>query len=227
MPLSPGKGNFADCFRTGVPGGVYFPAGFSFHAYSCYCRSCCYYRYIFLFAVFGFTINLLTLFALVLAIGIVVDDAIVVVEAVHTKMERTNLPARKATIESMNEISGAIISITLVMAAVFIPVGFMQGPAGVFYKQFAFTLAIAIFISAVNALTLSPALCALFLKNPHSEEENGHIPKKDLRAVSLHGLMQDLNAMTNRYIQSLDFLSVTNGLLYRDWYLLLLLAFGW
>ena len=82
---------------------------------------------------FGFTINLLTLFALVLAIGIVVDDAIVVVEAVHAKMERTKMPAKKATIESMNEISGAIISITLVMAAVFIPVGFMQGPAGVFY----------------------------------------------------------------------------------------------
>ena len=126
---------------------------------------------------FGFTLNLLTLFALVLAIGIVVDDAIVVVEAVHTKMERTKLPARAATIQSMNEISGAIISITLVMAAVFVPVGFMQGPAGVFYRQFAFTLAIAILISAVNALTLSPALCALFLKNPHSEEE-GHGHKK-------------------------------------------------
>lgn len=116
---------------------------------------------------FGFTINLLTLFALVLAIGIVVDDAIVVVEAVHSKMERTGLPAREATISSMNEISGVIISITLVMAAVFVPVGFMQGPAGVFYRQFAFTLATAILISALNALTLSPALCALFLKNDH------------------------------------------------------------
>ena len=99
-----------------------------------------------------------------------VDDAIVVVEAVHTKMERTSSSAREATIQSMNEISGAIISITLVMAAVFVPVGFMQGPAGVFYKQFAFTLATAILISAVNALTLSPALCALFLKNPHHDE---------------------------------------------------------
>ena len=116
---------------------------------------------------FGFTINLLTLFALVLAIGIVVDDAIVVVEAVHAKMERTGLGAREATISSMNEISGVIISITLVMAAVFVPVGFMQGPAGVFYRQFAFTLATAILISALNALTLSPALCALFLKNNH------------------------------------------------------------
>ena len=114
---------------------------------------------------------LLTLFALVLAIGIVVDDAIVVVEAVHSKMERTKLSARAATIQSMNEISGAIVSITLVMAAVFIPVGFMEGPAGVFYRQFAFTLAIAILISAINALTLSPALCALFLTNPHSEED--------------------------------------------------------
>ena len=124
----------------------------------------------FFMQVFGFTINLLTLFALVLAIGIVVDDAIVVVEAAHTKMERTGLNAREATISSMSEISGVIISITLVMAAVFVPVGFMQGPAGVFYRQFAFTLAIAILISALNALTLSPALCALFLKNVHHEE---------------------------------------------------------
>jgi HAE1 family hydrophobic/amphiphilic exporter-1 len=127
----------------------------------------------FFMQVFGFTINLLTLFALVLAIGIVVDDAIVVVEAAHSKMERTGLNAREATISSMNEISGVIISITLVMAAVFVPVGFMQGPAGVFYRQFAFTLAIAILISALNALTLSPALCALFLKNVHHGEGGG------------------------------------------------------
>jgi len=86
-----------------------------------------------------------------LTIGIVVDDAIVVVEAVHTKMERTGLPARKATIQTMSEISGVIVSITLVMAAVFIPVSFMQGPAGVFYRQFAITLATAIGISAINA----------------------------------------------------------------------------
>ena len=124
----------------------------------------------FFMQLFGFTINLLTLFALVLAIGIVVDDAIVVVEAVHSKMERTGMEAKEATISSMNEISGVIISITLIMAAVFIPVGFMQGPAGVFYRQFAFTLATAILISALNALTLSPALCALFLKNiQHTE----------------------------------------------------------
>lgn len=119
--------------------------------------------------VFGFTINLLTLFALVLAIGIVVDDAIVVVEAVHSKMEREKLEPAAATLSAMHEISGAIVSITLVMAAVFLPVGLIKGSTGLFYRQFAFTLAIAIVISAVNALTLSPALCALILKNPHTE----------------------------------------------------------
>jgi hydrophobic/amphiphilic exporter-1 (mainly G- bacteria), HAE1 family len=159
----------------------------------------------FFLQLFGFTLNLLTLFALVLAIGIVVDDAIVVVEAVHSKMERTKLPARAATIQSMNEISGAIISITLVMAAVFIPVGFMQGPAGVFYRQFAFTLAIAILISAVNALTLSPALCALFLKNPHNEEEGNH-KKKGFGARFFKGFNAGFKSLTNRYIQSLRFL---------------------
>jgi hydrophobe/amphiphile efflux-1 (HAE1) family protein len=161
----------------------------------------------FFLQLFGFTLNLLTLFALVLAIGIVVDDAIVVVEAVHTKMERTGLPAKPATIQAMSEISGAIVSITLVMAAVFIPVGFMQGPAGVFYRQFAFTLAIAILISAVNALTLSPALCALFLKNPHSEEEgNGHKSKKGFGARFFHAFNTGFKSMTNKYIQSLKFL---------------------
>jgi len=151
----------------------------------------------------GFTINLLTLFALVLAIGIVVDDAIVVVEAVHSKMERTGLPAKDATIQSMNEISGAIISITLVMAAVFVPVGFMQGPAGVFYRQFAFTLAIAILISAMNALTLSPALCALLLKNEHHEEggKKAGIGKRFAR-----GFNAGFKATTERYINSVNFL---------------------
>jgi hydrophobic/amphiphilic exporter-1 (mainly G- bacteria), HAE1 family len=160
----------------------------------------------FFLQLFGFTLNLLTLFALVLAIGIVVDDAIVVVEAVHSKMERTKMPARAATIQSMNEISGAIISITLVMAAVFIPVGFMKGPAGVFYKQFAFTLAIAIMISAINALTLSPALCALFLKNPHNEEENGHKTKRGFGNRFFGGFNAGFKALTGRYIQSLRFL---------------------
>ena len=114
---------------------------------------------------FGFSVNLLTLFALVLAIGIVVDDAIVVVEAVHAKMEEDpTLTPKAATTQAMNEITGAIISITLVMAAVFLPVGFMTGSTGIFYKQFALTMAIAIIISAVNALTLSPALGCLVFK---------------------------------------------------------------
>jgi HAE1 family hydrophobic/amphiphilic exporter-1 len=118
---------------------------------------------------FGFTINLLTLFAMVLAIGIVVDDAIVVVEAVHAKLDKGYKSARKASVDAMKEISGAIISITLVMSAVFLPVTFITGSTGVFYKQFGITLAVAILLSAVNALTLSPALCAIFLK-PHNEE---------------------------------------------------------
>lgn len=155
----------------------------------------------FFMQLFGFTINLLTLFALVLAIGVVVDDAIVVVEAVHTKMERTGLPARQATVQAMSEITSAIISITLVMAAVFVPVGFMQGPAGVFYKQFAFTLATAILISAVNALTLSPALCALFLKNPHNGEK-----KKGFTQRFFSGFNAGFNSLTNRYGQSIRFL---------------------
>ena len=120
--------------------------------------------------ILGYSINMLTLFALVLAIGIVVDDAIVVVEAVHAKMEQTHEKAKPATISAMNEITGAIISITLVMAAVFVPVTFIEGTTGVFYKQFGVTLIIAIFISAVNALTLSPVLCSLFLK-PHGDKE--------------------------------------------------------
>ncbi len=113
---------------------------------------------------FGYSLNLLTLFALVLAIGIVVDDAIVVVEAVHAKMEHGITDAKKATVSAMDEITGAIISITLVMSAVFIPVTFITGPTGVFYQQFGVTLIVAILISAVNALTLSPVLCSIFLK---------------------------------------------------------------
>ncbi|PWT72703.1 MAG: hydrophobe/amphiphile efflux-1 family RND transporter [Bacteroidetes bacterium] len=160
----------------------------------------------FFMQLFGFTINLLTLFALVLAIGIVVDDAIVVVEAVHTKMERTHLNAKAATIQSMNEISGVIISITLVMAAVFVPVGFMQGPAGVFYKQFAFTLGIAILISALNALTLSPALCALFLKNPHNGEQEGNTSKKGFAGRFFSGFNAGFKATTNKYKNAVAFL---------------------
>lgn len=114
----------------------------------------------------GFSINLLTLFALVLAIGIVVDNAIVVVEAVHAKMAEKHLDAMEATVESMKEIGGAIVAITLVMSAVFLPVSFLSGPVGVFYRQFSLTLAVAIVISGINALTLTPALCAILLKHP-------------------------------------------------------------
>ncbi len=117
----------------------------------------------------GFSINLITLSALVLAIAIVVDDAIVVVEAVHAKLDQGYKSARQASIDAMNEIAGALVSITLVMMLVFIPVSFMPGTAGVFYQQFGITMAIAIGFSAVNALTLSPALCAVFLK-PHNSD---------------------------------------------------------
>lgn len=119
---------------------------------------------LFVMQLLGFSINLLTLFALVLAIGIVVDDAIVVVEAVHVKMDEEGLPPMEATIAAMKDIGGAIIAITLVMSAVFIPVSFLDGPVGIFYRQFSLTLAGAILISGINALTLTPALCAIILK---------------------------------------------------------------
>jgi hydrophobic/amphiphilic exporter-1 (mainly G- bacteria), HAE1 family len=117
----------------------------------------------------GFSLNLITLFALVLAIGIVVDNAIVVVEAVHAKMEHLRIGPRKATEQAMREISGAIVAITLVMSAVFVPVAFMSGPSGIFYKQFSLTMAISIVLSGVVALTLTPALCAIILKNTHGQ----------------------------------------------------------
>jgi HAE1 family hydrophobic/amphiphilic exporter-1 len=154
---------------------------------------------------FGFTINLLTLFALVLAIGIVVDDAIVVVEAVHAKMEHKHLAPKPATVEAMHEITGAIISITLVMAAVFLPVGFLTGSTGIFYRQFAFTMAIAIMISAVNALTLSPALAALFLKDTHAEKREGNV-KQGFKQRFFTGFNSSFNAITNRYVGGLKFL---------------------
>ncbi|MFG6381370.1 MAG: efflux RND transporter permease subunit, partial [Muribaculum sp.] len=125
----------------------------------------------FIMYLIGFSINLITLSALVLAIAIVVDDAIVVVEAVHAKLDVGYKNPRKASIDAMNEIGGAIISITLVMMLVFIPVSFMPGTSGVFYKQFGLTMAIAIGLSAINALTLSPALCAVFLK-AHDDESS-------------------------------------------------------
>jgi HAE1 family hydrophobic/amphiphilic exporter-1 len=152
---------------------------------------------------FGFTINLLTLFALVLAIGIVVDDAIVVVEAVHAKLDNGYKSARKATIDAMDEISGAIISITLVMAAVFIPVTFITGSTGVFYKQFGVTLAVAIILSAVNALTLSPALCALLLKPHQDDHQHQSFIQRFYTAFNVA-----FDNITNKYKRSVQFLSV-------------------
>ena len=150
---------------------------------------------------FGYSINMLTLFALVLAIGIVVDDAIVVVEAVHAKMEQTHEKAKPATISAMNEITGAIISITLVMAAVFVPVTFISGTTGVFYKQFGITLIVAIIISAINALTLSPVLCSLFLK-PHGDKE---YEKKSWIGKSFHKFNIAFNTATLKYGQTFTF----------------------
>jgi HAE1 family hydrophobic/amphiphilic exporter-1 len=161
---------------------------------------------------FGFSINLLTLFALVLAIGIVVDNAIVVVEAVHAKMAEKHLNAREATIESMKEMSGAIIAITLVMSAVFIPVAFMTGPVGIFYRQFSITLAISIFISGINALTLTPALCALMLKNTH-----GQPSKNNLLDRFFKGFNKGYDGISNKYRNLLSLIinrrMITIGLL--------------
>ena len=151
--------------------------------------------------IFGYSINMLTLFALVLAIGIVVDDAIVVVEAVHAKMEHTGEKAKPATISAMNEITGAIISITLVMAAVFVPVTFIEGTTGVFYKQFGVTLIVAIFISAINALTLSPVLCSLFLK-PHGDKE---YQNKSWMGKFFHKFNIAFDAATLKYGQTFTF----------------------
>lgn len=160
----------------------------------------------FFMQLFGFSINLLTLFALVLAIGIVVDDAIVVVEAVHAKMEHHHLPPKSATISAMHEITGAIISITLVMSAVFLPIGFMEGSTGVFYRQFAFTLAIAIVISAVNALTLSPALCALFLRETPSLHK-GSKESPNFKERFFIAFNTSFNRLTGRYVKNLQFLA--------------------
>ncbi len=143
----------------------------------------------------GFSINMLTLFALVLAIGIVVDNAIVVVEAVHVKMHNEKLPPAKATEAAIREIGGAIIAITLVMSAVFVPVGFMSGTVGIFYRQFSLTLAVAIVISGVNALTLSPALCALMLK-PVSHDKK---VKKSLLARFFDGFNKRYDHLERRY----------------------------
>ncbi len=147
---------------------------------------------------FGITLNMITLFALVLAIGIVVDNAIVVVEAVHAKMEEHNLEPKAATELAMSEISGAIIAITLVMAAVFIPVAFMSGPVGIFYRQFSVTMATSIILSGVIALTLTPALCAIMLKNTHGIKKS-----KNLLNSFLNGFNNWFNQILGRYAKIL------------------------
>ncbi len=143
---------------------------------------------------FGITLNLITLFALVLAIGVVVDDAIVVIEAVHAKMEEEHLSALKATKKAMKEISGAIIAITFLMAAVFIPVAFMAGPVGLFYRQFSITMATSIILSGIVALTLTPALCAMILKNNH-----GKARKKTPVDKFIDGFNRIFNRTSDKY----------------------------
>ncbi|WP_437918278.1 efflux RND transporter permease subunit [Sphingobacterium sp. LRF_L2] len=164
----------------------------------------------FFLSLFGFSLNVLTMFALVLAIGIVVDDAIVVVEAIHQKMHDTGMKPKAATLETMSEITSAILSITMVMAAVFLPVGFMEGPAGIFYRQFAYTLATAILISALNALTLSPALCALLLKPAKHQEDGNHEKNENIFKTYSSRFFSAFNAsfdqLTTKYITSVKFL---------------------
>jgi HAE1 family hydrophobic/amphiphilic exporter-1 len=160
----------------------------------------------------GFSINLLTLFALVLSIGIVVDNAIVVVEAVHVKITEEHMSPMDATISAMKEITGAVIAITIVMAAVFIPVAFLSGPVGVFYRQFSLTMAISIVISGINALTLTPALCAIMLKAHDPNKE-----KKSLLDKFFHRFNHWFDNITSKYIKVLvkfaDRNTVTVGLL--------------
>jgi len=167
---------------------------------------------------FGLSINLITLFALVLAIGIVVDDAIVVVEAVHVKMEKEHVSAYEAVKLVLAEISGAIIAITLVMASVFIPVTFMTGPVGTMYRQFAITMASSIILSGFIALTLTPVLCAIFLKNNH-----GTPRKKSPVNRFIDGFNQKFELLTGKYMGILSLIVnrrvVTFGIL-------LLFAFG-
>ena len=161
---------------------------------------------------FGLTINLITLFALVLAIGIVVDDAIVVVEAVHAKMEDEHLSPFKAVQKVLGEISGAIIAITLIMTAVFVPVAFMTGPVGMFYRQFAITMASAIVLSGVVALTLTPVLCAMILKNNH-----GKLKHRTPVTRFLDWFNRNFDKVTGRYTRLLKLIAhrqvVTYGIL--------------
>ncbi|AUC74608.1 efflux RND transporter permease subunit [Olleya sp. Bg11-27] len=152
----------------------------------------------FVMQLFGLSINLITLFALVLAIGIVVDNAIVVVEAVHVKMEEEQLTPYKASYEVLGEIGGAIVAITLVMVSVFIPISFMTGPVGVFYRQFSITMAGAIVISAIVALTLTPVLCAMLLKNNHGKIKKSPIDK------FINWFNNGFEKLTGRYVKILN-----------------------
>jgi len=167
-----------------------------------------------------FSINLLTLFALVLAIGIVVDNAIVVVEAVHVKMHEEHLPPLEATISAMKEITGAIIAITLVMSAVFVPVAFLSGPVGIFYRQFSLTLAFAIVISGINALTLTPALCALLLK-PVSHHKKDNLLNRFFRKFNT-----GFDKMNGRYQGLLWKMAGRKGLTVGLMFLFILLTWG-
>lgn len=149
----------------------------------------------FILQLFGISINLVTLFALVLAIGIVVDDAIVVVEAVHAKMHEQNLSPYNAVKSVMGEIGGAIIAITLVMVSVFLPIAFLSGPVGVFYRQFSITMVSSIILSAIVALTLTPVLCAILLKNTHGKPR-----KKTLINRFIEGFNKNFDKLTGRYV---------------------------
>ncbi|MAZ25754.1 MAG: hydrophobe/amphiphile efflux-1 family RND transporter [Cytophagaceae bacterium] len=155
----------------------------------------------FVMQMFGLSINLITLFALVLAIGIVVDNAIVVVEAVHVKMEEENLTPYKASSAVLGEIGGAIVAITLVMVSVFIPISFMSGPVGVFYRQFSITMAGSIVISAVVALTLTPVLCAMLLKNTHGKPR-----KKTPINRFIDWFNRGFERLTGRYVGLLNYI---------------------
>ncbi len=156
----------------------------------------------FFMQLFGFSLNMITLFALVLAIGIVVDNAIVVVEAVHAKMEHSKIGAKEATIQAMSEISGAIIAITLVMSAVFVPVAFMSGPTGIFYRQFSLTMAISIVLSGIIALTLTPALCVLLLKNNYGKSK-----KKNKLNSFFNGFNNWYNGLAEKYKSLLEIIA--------------------
>ena len=165
----------------------------------------------FVMQMFGLSINLITLFALVLAIGIVVDNAIVVVEGVHVKIHEENLTPYKASYAVLEEMGGAIVAITLVMVSVFIPISFMSGPVGVFYRQFSITMAAAIILSAVVALTLTPVLCAILLKNNHGKKRRSPVDK------FIDWFNSKFDKLTGRYVKLLTLIVnrrvITFGLL--------------